>query len=118
MLCIALNKLKFFAQHGCYEAEKIVGGTFFVTIKMYTQDLRPCHTDNIDDAVNYQKVYTLIAQQMKKKCHLLEHLTFNIGQAILSEFLQIEKIELTVEKENPSLAIALSSSSVTLTLNR
>lgn len=118
MLCITLNKVQFFAHHGCYEAEQIIGGRFFVTMKMYTKNYCPCLSDNIEDAINYQKAYQLINTEIQVRSRLLENVVGRIAKTLFNHFPQVEKLKISVEKENPSLQAVLESSAVTLTMTR
>ncbi|MFO7864648.1 MAG: dihydroneopterin aldolase, partial [Salinivirgaceae bacterium] len=56
---IELENMEFFAYHGCYEQEQVVGNRFLVDLTLHTNCEKPQQTDNIEDALNYLKVYEL-----------------------------------------------------------
>lgn len=111
---IQLENMEFFAYHGCYKEEQIVGNHFKVDLTLHTNCDVPSKTDNIDDALNYLKVYEFVKEEMKIKSHLLEHVAKRILDRLYNEFDQIEKAIVKVRKLNPPLGGQLESVSVTL----
>ncbi|MBQ9725625.1 MAG: dihydroneopterin aldolase [Neisseriaceae bacterium] len=71
-------------------------------------------TDNIDDTVDYSKVYAVIKQEMSVSSHLLEHVGRRIISAIKKEFKDIEKISLKISKLNPPVGRQMDNVSVIL----
>lgn len=70
---IEIEGMEFFAYHGCFEAEQIVGNKFMVYACLHYNCHCPASTDDIADALSYQTAYEIIAREMMKRSHLLEH---------------------------------------------
>jgi dihydroneopterin aldolase len=111
---IQLENMEFYANHGCYKEEQIVGNQFLVDLTLETNCDIPRQTDNIEDALNYLKVYEFIKEEMDEKSHLLEHVAGRILDRLYKEFDQIDKATIKVRKMNPPLGGKLESVSVTL----
>jgi dihydroneopterin aldolase len=111
---IQLENMEFYANHGCYKEEQIVGNQFLVDLTLETNCDIPRQTDNIEDALNYLKVYEFIKEEMDEKSHLLEHVAGRILDRLYKEFDQIDKATIKVRKMNPPLGGRLESVSVTL----
>lgn len=111
---IQLENMEFYANHGCYKEEQIVGNQFLVDLTLHTNCDLPRQSDNIEDALNYLKVYEFIKEEMDIKSHLLEHVAGRILDRLYKEFNQIDKATVKVRKMNPPLGGKLESVSVTL----
>jgi 7,8-dihydroneopterin aldolase/epimerase/oxygenase len=75
----------------------------------------PASSDNLKDAVNYQRVYEIVKSQMETKSHLLEHIASRILDSIYAELHGIEKITVKVYKLNPPMGGKIGSVSVIMT---
>ena len=62
---VELVGMQFYAYHGCFEEEQKIGNKFVVNFWAEADLSKPAATDNIEDALNYQEVYNIIAEQMK-----------------------------------------------------
>ena len=111
---IEIEGMEFFAYHGHYEAEQIVGNKFLVDVMVETKMDVPAKTDDLHDAVDYQKIYKLTKREMGLKSHLLENIANRILQAIVEEFKQISKIKVKVSKLNPPMGGKINAVSVTM----
>ena len=111
---IQLENMEFYANHGCYKEEQIVGNQFLVDLSLETNCDIPRQSDKIEDALNYLKVYEFIKEEMDEKSHLLEHVAGRILDRLYKEFDQIDKATVKVRKMNPPLGGKLESVSVTL----
>ncbi|MBS2100797.1 dihydroneopterin aldolase [Carboxylicivirga linearis] len=111
---IELEEMEFYAYHGCYEQEQVVGNRFLVNIAIHTNCSVAAETDSINDALNYVTVYELTKEQVMQNSHLLEHLTKRIIQSIKSSFPQIIKLKVKVSKMNPPMGGQMKCVSLTL----
>lgn len=111
---IHLEEMEFYAFHGHYTEEQIVGNKFLLDIIIETDMSIPANTDDLADAINYQTVYKLIKQEMFKKSKLLENIANRILDAIYSEFKGIQKVTVTIRKMNPPMGGKMRSVAVTL----
>lgn len=111
---IELEEMEFYAYHGCFKEEQVVGNRFLVNIALKTDCSIATETDNIHDALNYVSVYELTKEQIMQNSHLLEHLTKRIIDSIKSHFPQIEWLKVKVSKMNPPMGGQMKCVSLTL----
>ncbi|MGM9774800.1 MAG: dihydroneopterin aldolase [Candidatus Egerieousia sp.] len=114
MYSIELKNMEFFAHHGCFEEEQIIGNNFVVNLTVHGDFSKAAKSDDIEDALNYQELYDIVKEQMAIKSHLLENVAKRIGDKLIKRFPQISKYSLRIDKINPPLGGKLYSSSVTL----
>lgn len=100
---IILEKMQFYAYHGFFEEERVVGANYELTIALDVDISLPGHTDNLAHTLNYQAVYDVAKEQMKIKSHLVEHVAQRIVDKLLTDYKQIQHIELSLSKLNPPL---------------
>jgi dihydroneopterin aldolase len=109
---IQIENMEFYSFHGHYKEERIVGNRFLVDLTLETDMTVAAGSDNLKDAVNYQRVYEIVKQQMEAKSHLLEHIAGRILDAIYAELEGISKITVKVSKLNPPMGGKIGSVSV------
>jgi dihydroneopterin aldolase len=109
---IQIENMEFYAFHGHYKEEQIVGNKFFVDLTIETDMTIPSKSDNLKDAVNYQKAYQIVKTEMEKKSYLLEHIAGRILDALYSEMTGIKKAKIKVSKMNPPIGGRIGSVSV------
>jgi dihydroneopterin aldolase len=112
---IKIENMEFYSFHGHFKEERIVGNKFLVDLTIETDMELPAASDNLKDAVNYQRVYEIVKSQMEIKSHLLEHIAGRILDAIYTEMKGIEKITVKVSKMNPPMGGKIGSVSILLT---
>ncbi|MCI1720828.1 MAG: dihydroneopterin aldolase [Bacteroidales bacterium] len=115
---IELVDMEFFAHHGCFDEEQMIGNKFLVNLKVEGDFRKAASTDKISDALDYQGLYKVVKDEMGKPSKLLENVCKRIIDSIASRYPQIEKAELTVDKLNPPLGGKLYASSVTANYTR
>jgi len=106
--------MEFYSFHGHFKEERIVGNKFIVDLTIETDMTVPRESDNLKDAVNYQRVYEIVKSQMEMKSHLLEHIAGRILDAVYSEMEGIKKATVKVSKMNPPMGGKIGSVSVVL----
>ena len=111
---IQIENMEFYSFHGHFKEERIVGNKFIVNVTLETDMKVPAESDNLKDAVNYQRVYEIIKLQMEKKSHLLEHIAGRILDAIYAEMEGIQKVTVKVSKMNPPMGGKIGSVSVVM----
>jgi 7,8-dihydroneopterin aldolase/epimerase/oxygenase len=111
---IQIENMEFYSFHGHFKEERIVGNKFMVDLTIETDMTIPQDSDNLKDAVNYQRVYEIVKGQMEMKSHLLEHIAGRILDAIYSEVEGIAKATVKVSKMNPPMGGKIGSVSVVL----
>lgn len=114
MATICLHDIKFFAHHGCFEEERLIGTYFLVDVTLEIDDCPAIYSDNLEDAIDYTVVYQKIAEEMEKPGRLLEHVAGRILHALMSAF-EPAACKVTVSKLAPPLGGEVGRASVTLT---
>ncbi|MDR0660082.1 MAG: dihydroneopterin aldolase [Prevotellaceae bacterium] len=112
---VELENMEFFARHGCFTEERIIGNQFIVNLRMEVDIEKPMKSDNLEGALNYQQAYLVVKGEMEQPSRLLEHVAGRIVDALYKEFEQIKKITVKVSKMNPPVGGKVGSSSVTFT---
>jgi 7,8-dihydroneopterin aldolase/epimerase/oxygenase len=111
---IQIENMEFYAFHGHFKEERIVGNKFIVNLTIETEMEAPASSDNLKDAVDYQKAYQIVKMEMGKKSHLLEHIAGRIINAIYAELKGILKVTVKVSKMNPPMGGKIGSVSITM----
>jgi dihydroneopterin aldolase len=109
---IRLNGMEFYAYHGCYREEQVIGNHFLVDITMDADMKEASHSDDLRDALNYAEVYELVKHEMAIRSHLLEHVSARILNRLFEEFPQLNRAEVCVAKLNPPIGGQMRSVSV------
>jgi len=111
---IQIENMEFYAFHGHFKEEQIVGNKFIVDLTIETDMSGPSKSDNLKDAVNYQKAYQIVKAEMEKKSYLLENIAGRILDALYSEMTGITKATVKVSKMNPPVGGRIGSVSVVM----
>jgi 7,8-dihydroneopterin aldolase/epimerase/oxygenase len=111
---IALEGLEFFAYHGVSGEEQKIGNRYQIDIQIVTDFSEAAENDELRDTVDYADLYEIIAEVMKIKSRLLEHIAKLIISNVRERYPNIEKIEVTVSKFNPPIGGVCTRAKVTL----
>ncbi|MFQ9063756.1 MAG: dihydroneopterin aldolase [Eubacterium sp.] len=96
---ISIKGLKLFAYHGVNPEEKENGQNFVIDLDYYVNIARACQMDTLDDTVSYAKVVKTIRRVFTaEKYDLIERAAQVIADAVLDEFDDIFKVEVTLKK--------------------
>jgi dihydroneopterin aldolase len=107
---IIIEEMEFYAFHGHYQEEQIVGNRFLVDLEMEADLAEPASSDNLNDAVNYQQAYQIIKNEMRRtKSNLLENIGKRILDALYVEMDGIEKATIRIRKLNPPMGGPIKS---------
>jgi dihydroneopterin aldolase len=118
MALITINDMRFYAHHGCFEQERVIGTHFRVDLSFTTDTSKAEMSDNIVDTVSYLDVYQVVKAEMMTPSHLLEHVARRVGESVLADFPAVDTVNVKVSKLNPPLGGQMDSVSVTLDLAR
>ncbi|MDA3927749.1 MAG: dihydroneopterin aldolase [Prolixibacteraceae bacterium] len=110
---IEIEGMEFYAYHGHFIEEQVVGNKFLLNIAIETDCDKAAKSDNLHDALDYQKVYNLIKVEMQKKSFLLENICGRILDKLYSEFDNIKKATIKVSKINPPMGGQIEKVSIT-----
>jgi dihydroneopterin aldolase len=114
MSIISIEKMEFYAYHGCFKEEQIIGTRFLVDLFMETDTTEAERSDELKDTVNYQEVYLLVKKEMEIKSKLLEHVGRRILDAMKEKFPEIKEAKVKISKMNPPLGGKMQNVSLTL----
>jgi len=103
MSIISIEGMEFFAYHGCFREEQIIGTKFRIDVYLYVNTKKAELSDQLVDTVNYQKVFELVKSEMTINSKLLEHVASRILTRIKKEFPSVEKTSIKIRKLNPPL---------------
>ena len=103
MSVISIEGMEFFAYHGCFKEEQIIGTKFSVDLFLDTDTTRAEATDALNDTVNYLAVYQAVKAEMQTKSNLLEHIARRILKRVTKEFPAINHARIKIRKLNPPL---------------
>ena len=96
---ILIKGLKLFAYHGVNPEEKENGQDFIFDIELYVNMNKACHSDNVEDTVSYAKVVKTVRRVFtEQKYDLLERCAEVTAQAILDEYSEVLRVDLTLKK--------------------
>lgn len=115
---IQIEGMEFFAYHGCYKEEQVIGTRFMVDVSIEADTSEAETTDNLKKTVNYQAVYTLIKAEMAVKAHLLEHVGKRIIDSIYLHHPEVHHVRVKIMKLNPALASGGKVKQVSVTMER
>jgi dihydroneopterin aldolase len=101
---IQIEGMEFFAYHGCFKEERVIGTRFMVDVLIETDTSEAEITDDLKKTVNYQAVYKLVKTEMTEKSHLLEHVCRRIVTSLHAHFPEIRQVKVKLMKLNPALA--------------
>ena len=114
MSVISIEKMEFYAYHGCFEEERKIGTWFNVDLSMEVDTSKAEESDNLEDTVNYQEVYQVVKKEIMISSKLLENVARRILNAIQKEFPAVSYAWVKVKKMNPPLGGKMESVSVEL----
>lgn len=116
MSMISIEGMEFFAYHGCFKEEQIIGTKFLVDIHIETDTKKAEESDDLSKTINYQEVYCLVKKEMKIKSKLLEHVARRILSSLNLNFPQTKNATIKISKLNPPLGGKMDNVSLTITL--
>lgn len=115
---IILEKMKFYAYHGCFSEEQLVGTNYELTLGIELDTSKASKTDSLEDALNYQNVYHVVKKEMEIKSKLIEHVAQRIVDKLLNTYPQIEQVDLILSKLNPPLGGQIERVSIEMSEQR
>jgi dihydroneopterin aldolase len=112
---VALEEVKFNAAIGFFEEERILKNNFlFSAYVCYTLHHQQ-DTDNLNQTVDYSKLYDIAKHHFSKEAKLLEYVAHGILDDILAVYPFLENISIQIKKLNPPIQAEIKNSLVELT---
>jgi 7,8-dihydroneopterin aldolase/epimerase/oxygenase len=100
---IAIEGLQFYAHHGYYKEEQVLGGKYTVDIYLQVDTTEAAATDDLKKTINYEQVYQIAKTEMEHHAKLIEHVCARILQKVKTAFPQVQKVKVRLSKHNPPL---------------
>src|SRR5690606_2711121 len=98
---VALTAARFYAYHGSYAEEQVLGNEFPVDIYVvFDRDDRPT-TDELERTVNYEQLYHIANTEMQQPRKLLETVAETMLYRVKADFPFVARVEVSVTKHNP-----------------
>lgn len=116
MAQLVLENMEFYAYHGHYAEENIIGGRFRVDVVIDSDISQAAKSDDLSDALDYSRIYALVKKEMEQTSRLLEHIAGRIAESIRAEFSQASLVTVTVSKLNPQVGGSMGRFSVTISI--
>jgi dihydroneopterin aldolase len=104
MALTAIEGMRFHAFHGVHPEECLVGNQFSVDV--YFEHDFEGETDELARCIDYEEVYALVAERMKNRVQLIEHLARRIVDDLYTNWPETH-IKVRVSKYNPMPHAAL-----------
>lgn|SRR5574344_1161515 len=111
---LEINDMIFFSRHGCFDEEKKIGNKFIVHFSAETDMTAAAISDSLDDAVDYQKIYKIIKEEMGITSNILENVGGRILKRIREAFPSLVSAEISISKLNPPIGGQVGSFKVSM----
>ncbi|MDQ2086380.1 dihydroneopterin aldolase [Herbivorax sp. ANBcel31] len=96
---IILKNIKLYGYHGVLSKERESGQYFKIDIELFLDLKKAGESDNLDDTVDYSKVYDIVKRiNENNKFRLVERFAHVISQEIMSTFKEIQEISVVIKK--------------------
>lgn len=116
---ITIKGLKLFAYHGVNPEEKENGQNFIFDVDYYVNIAKACHNDDVNDTVSYAKVVKVIRSAFTaEKYDLIERAAQVTADAVLDNFEDIFKVEITLKKPEAPIKADFDYVAVSITRER
>ena len=112
---IRIEDMEFYSFHGHFKEEQIVGNKFLIDLEIET-DLEPAgKSDKLEDALDYQNIYSIVKDEMGIKSKLLENIAARILDSLYQKLTGIKRATVKIKKMNPPMGGKIGSVSVSMT---
>lgn len=98
-----MEQMEFFAFHGCFDEEQVIGNRFLVDLEFETETAKAELSDRLDDTVDYQDVYSILKAEIDVNSKLLEHLSRRILNAVSIKYPFLKNLKIRVSKMSPPI---------------
>lgn len=109
---IHLEDMEFYAFHGHFKEEQIVGNKFLIDLSIEADLEKASRTDKLEDTVDYQLAFSLVKQEMEKNSNLLENIAKRILDSIHDNMKGVIKARVRIRKMNPTMGGHINSVAV------
>lgn len=115
MYQIRMKNCAFFARHGVFDEEEMLGQRFYVDAVLTVDPGRALEEDAIEGTVDYGVAFQVIEKIVTgERRFLIEALALEVGKALTQRYPQISRAEITVRKPNAPVPGVLDHVEVTV----
>ena len=115
MYQIRMKNCAFFARHGVFDEEEMLGQRFYVDAVLSVDPGRALEDDSIEGTVDYGVAFQVIEKIVTgERRFLIEALALEVGKALTQRYPQISRAEITVRKPNAPVPGVLDHVEVTV----
>ncbi|MFP4488141.1 MAG: dihydroneopterin aldolase [Bacteroidales bacterium] len=114
MASIEIENMEFYAFHGHFKEEQIVGNKFLIDLSIEADLDKASRTDKLEDTVDYQVAFRIVKQEMEKKSNLLENIAGRILDSIYARVDGVQKATVRIRKMNPPMGGHINSVAVVM----
>ena len=100
---VSLEGMEFYARHGYYEEERVIGNKYSVDVRLDVDFSEAASDDKLEGTVNYEKVYEIVHNVMSIDANLLEHLAGKMIKSLRENFPEINQVQVRINKYNPPI---------------
>lgn len=118
MITVALQGISFFAFHGFYPQEQLLGTRFVVDISVSFMPRGDMDKDSIANTVDYEQLFAIAKTEMQHTRKLLETVAQGMMDEIKKRYDYVEHISVSLRKLNPMLGGQVASSNILITYNK
>ncbi|WP_236975393.1 dihydroneopterin aldolase [Membranihabitans maritimus] len=101
---IILKGLRFKAFHGYYAEEQRIGGDYMVDIEFNYNIVKAATTDSLENAIDYEEIYTLCKNEMANPRKLIETVGYEMASLLKDRYPAMDTLTLTIHKLAPPIA--------------
>ena len=112
MATIALEGMQFYAYHGYYKEERLIGTDYIVDVYIQADVDNAAVSDDLSETINYETIYHICEGVMREPSKLLENVAKRISLGIKNNYWFIQEMKIRVRKLNPPLGGRVASSYV------
>lgn len=106
--------MEFYAFHGHFKEEQIVGNKFLIDLTLEADLEKASKTDQLADTIDYQVAFRIVKEEMEKKSNLLENIARRILDSIHENLKGIKKATVKIRKMNPPMGGHINSVAVVM----
>ena len=111
---VSLENIEFYAYHGFYEQEQKIGNKFSVDVVVQFDYEEYADSENLENTINYEKIYQSVKLEMHHKQKLLETIAKNIITHIHTQYPFIINCKVSISKFGPPIGGRCQKAKVTL----
>lgn len=111
---IGLEGMEFYAYHGVYDEERMIGGKYIVDVFVYTDTEGAQWKDDLTGTVNYEQIYKAVERNMQVPVQLIEHLARKIMNDIRAFVSAEDTVRVKISKIHPPLGGRVHASVIEL----